>query len=189
MTRRDIPNLLTVGRILLALPLVAVMVQQRFSLALGLFALAGVSDGVDGLLARRYRWTSRLGAILDPLADKVLLVTSFLTLGWLGVLPAWLVTLVIVRDLIIVGGALAYHVLIGTVELRHSLLSKFNTFMQIVLVLTVVVAQVPVALPAWTVPALVYTVVITTVASGADYVWVWGWRAWERREGNRHDDD
>ncbi|MDE2089174.1 MAG: CDP-alcohol phosphatidyltransferase family protein, partial [Gammaproteobacteria bacterium] len=108
MTRRDLPNLISVLRMLLVLPVVALLMTEHYREALLLFGLAGLSDALDGFLAKRYGWTSRLGAVLDPLADKILLVSSYIALGWLRLLPLWLVAAVIVRDLVIVIGAAVY---------------------------------------------------------------------------------
>ena len=109
MRASDIPNLITAGRILLVPPIAWALVQQHFLLALVLFFIAGVSDAADGFLAKYYGWTSRLGALLDPLADKSLLVTSYAALAWIGLLPLWLLVLVVVRDVVIVSGAVVYN--------------------------------------------------------------------------------
>lgn len=171
---RHIPNLISLGRILLTLPIVLALLRQDFHLALLLFALAGISDGLDGFLAKHYRWQSRLGTLLDPLADKILLIASSLSLTWLGLLPLWLVGLILLRDLIIIGGALFWNMLIGQLEARPSIISKINTFVQISLVLAVVGEQAFTWLPAGTLDALVWITLATTLASGIDYVWEWG---------------
>ena len=101
MRASDIPNLITAGRILLVPPIAWALVQQRFLLALILFFIAGVSDAADGFLAKYYGWTSRLGALLDPLADKSLLVTSYAALAWIGLLPLWLLVLVVVGVVVV----------------------------------------------------------------------------------------
>ena len=116
MRASDIPNLITVGRILLVAPVAWALMVQNFSLALILFFVAGVSDAVDGFLAKRFGWTSRLGALLDPLADKFLLVTCYAVLAWNDLLPVWLLVLVLTRDLLIVGGAVAYNFRIERLE-------------------------------------------------------------------------
>jgi len=135
---RDIPNIISIIRILLVLPFVVLILRQEFTWALVLFFVAGVSDGIDGYLAKHNNWTSRLGSILDPLADKLLLVSSFITLGWLNILPVWLVAAVLLRDLAIISGGLAYHVLVGRYEMEPTIVSKLNTFFQIMLVLSTV---------------------------------------------------
>lgn len=185
MRREDIPNLISILRIYLTIPVVWLLLEQRFGWALVLFFIAGVSDGLDGYLAKRNGWESRLGGLLDPLADKVLLVSSFLPLALIGVVPVWLVLLVILRDLVIVTGALVYHYRIAELEAAPSMLSKINTTAQIILVLSVVLDRGLLALPQWLIVSLVWVVCLTTIASGLDYVWVWSRRA--VRIGDRHD--
>jgi cardiolipin synthase len=179
---RHIPNILTAFRFLLVPPVVVLMLKDEFMPALVLFAVAGFSDAVDGFLARRYHWTSRIGGLMDPLADKLLMVSSYLTLGWLGLIPAWLVALVILRDLVIVTGAVIYNARIEQVEATPSVVSKLNTLAQILLVLSVLFSKAVAALPGWWIDALIYGVLVTIVWSGAGYVWTWGRRAWTRSE-------
>ena len=146
------------------------------------FAVAGFSDALDGYLAKRFHWTSRLGALLDPLADKLMLVSAFVTLAWLGLIPPWLVGLIILRDVVIVTGAIVYHMRIEKLEAAPSVVSKLNTFAQILLILAVMFSQAVRHLPSFWMDVLIYTVLITTLWSGFDYVWTWGRRAWLRRE-------
>jgi cardiolipin synthase len=176
VTRRDIPNLITAARIALVWPLVDALLEARFTAALVLFALAGISDGIDGFLARHYGWFTRLGAILDPVADKLLVVSVYVALGWEGFIPLWLVAAVITRDVIIVAGAAAYRFLAGHLEMAPTAASKLNTFLQIALVLAVMLAQLN-WLPGWFSQVLLYAVLISTVFSGLQYVLIWGRRA------------
>ena len=183
MKARDIPNLISFLRILLTLPIVWLLFERQFSYALMLFAVAGFSDGLDGFLAKRFHWQSHLGGLLDPLADKALLMSSFLVLGGLGLIPIWLVILVIFRDLTIMGGALYYHFSVEEVNAHPSLISKLNTLLQIMLVLLVVTDAGPYPLPGLLLQGLIWTTGLTTLISGALYVWVWtnkarskGWR-------------
>lgn len=177
MTRRDLPNLISVLRIVLVVPVTLLLWQEHFTEALYLFAIAGFSDALDGYLAKRYGWTSWLGGLLDPLADKMLLVACYFTLGWQGLLPVWLVVAVLARDVIIVAGATAYHFFVARLEADPTLLSKINTLAQIVLVLAVVFNQaISISLQAFT-DALIYIVACTTVLSGAWYVVSWSRRA------------
>ena len=180
MKLRHIPNILTAFRILLVPLVVMFMLEDEFLPALILFAVAGFSDAVDGFLARRYHWTSRIGGLMDPLADKLLMVSSYITLGWLGLIPPWLVGLVILRDLVIVTGAVIYNARIEQVEATPSIVSKLNTLAQILLVLSVLFSQAVFELPALWIDALIYSVVVTIVWSGVGYVWTWGRRAWKR---------
>jgi cardiolipin synthase len=178
---RDIPNIITVFRLLLVLPVVVLMLNQRFGAALIVFGIAGFSDAIDGYLAKRYNWTSRLGGLLDPLADKLLMLSTFITLAWLGLIPLWLVSLVILRDLVIVSGAIVYHMRIEQLDAEPSLVSKLNTVTQILLVLAVMFTQAIQELPALWMDVLLYSVLATTIWSGLDYVWTWGRRAWQKR--------
>jgi len=177
MRASDIPNLITVGRILLVPPIAWVLIQQHFLLALTLFFVAGVSDAADGFLAKYYGWTSRLGALLDPLADKFLLVTSYLALTWIGLLPLWLLVLVVVRDVVIVSGAVVYNFHIERLEAEPTLISKLNTLLQILLVLLVIVHQATGWGDSGWIEMLIYAVAITVVWSGIDYVITWSRRA------------
>lgn len=177
MQARDIPNLITVGRIVLVAPTTWALLQHQYRLALVLFFVAGVSDGVDGFLAKQFNWTSRLGALLDPLADKALLVCSFAALTWTGLLPLWLFVLVIMRDIVIVSGAVVYHFRVARLDAEPTLISKLNTVLQIALVLVVILETASLWVqPGWIGP-LVYAVAVTTVWSGIDYVVTWSRRA------------
>lgn len=178
MTRRDIPNIISILRIALVLPVVMALLNSQFKLALLLFTVAGVSDALDGYIAKRCGYTSRLGSILDPLADKSLLICTYVALALLGMLPAWLVIAVVVRDMVILAGALAYHMLIGKYEMSPTVISKINTFAQLLLGLIIVLAAAGLyPLSPRLVDWLVYLVLATTIVSGADYVWTWGVRA------------
>lgn len=178
---KDIPNLLSIARILLSLPVAWLLLNERFSEALLLFFIAGVSDGLDGYLAKRFDWRSRLGSILDPLADKTLLVTSFLCLVWVGLIPFWLLALVVGRDLVIVLGGLAFHWLIGQYDMEPTWVSKLNTLLQITLVLALVFSNGLYILPDALLVGLLYGASLTTILSGIDYIWTWGRKAYHAR--------
>ena len=180
MKARDIPNIITALRFLLVPPVVILLLQERFTAALIVFGVAGLSDGLDGFLARRFDWRSRLGGIMDPLADKLLVVSSFVTLGLLGLIPAWLVLLVILRDLVIIAGATFYHMRIEQFDAEPSVASKLNTAAQVLLVLAVLYSSGIQALPVMLMDVLLYGVLVTTLWSGFDYVWTWGRRAMQR---------
>ena len=136
-----VPNLLTVFRMVLIPVFVSLLFYQRFALALGIFILAGITDGLDGLLARRFNQKSQLGTILDPIADKLMLVTSFVVLSMRAVFPQplpshlpvpfWVTIAVISRDVFILVGAAAINVVTGFRGFRPSLLGKINTTVQI----------------------------------------------------------
>ncbi|MBK1641257.1 CDP-alcohol phosphatidyltransferase [Chromatium okenii] len=177
MKLKDLPNIISVLRLIAVLPVVYLLFVDEFGWALVLFAAAGASDGLDGFLAKHYGWQSRLGGILDPLADKTLLVCCFLVLGTRDLIPIWLVLAVICRDLIIVGGAVLYHYQIEILEATPILTSKLNTLMQIVLVVAVIMNAGPVPLPASVLTALIWLNLTTVMISGVQYVWIWGRKA------------
>jgi len=170
----QLPNLITVSRIALAPVLILLLKDQQYAAALAVFLVAGASDALDGWIAKRFKLVTRLGSILDPLADKILLVSSYVMLTVLDQLPFWLTLSVVFRDLLIVSGYLAYTSMVGPVKMSPSNLSKLNTLMQIALIFALLVQlAVPLSYPLLT-EALFYIVFITTVASGVHYVWVWG---------------
>lgn len=176
-----LPNLISVLRILLVGPVAWCLLTQRYAEALLLFVVAGISDGIDGYLAKRFSWQSRLGSILDPLADKLLLVTTYLILAWLEVLPMWLMAAVVARDIVVVGGALAFHWMVGRYAMAPSLVSKANTVAQIVLAVAAVASLSVLPVPPWMLDGMIMVVFATTLLSGADYVWTWGSRAYRTR--------
>ena len=178
---KHLPNIISLIRILLVIPTVSYLWQQEYAKALTVFFVAGASDGLDGFLARRFGWTSRLGSLLDPLADKLLMTALYFTLGLMGQLPVWLVALVIGRDIVIVLGALAYRMLMKEITMQHLLISKLNTGAQILLVLLLIyrLSTFPFAaqIPAGVITILIYFVAVTTLASGLAYVIIWSRRA------------
>jgi cardiolipin synthase len=137
----NIPNLITIARILMVPLTVWLIISEEHFLAFVVFIAAGISDGVDGFIARRYHLKSELGAMLDPIADKLLLVSIYVTLGFQQVLPAWLVILVVSRDVLIVGGVIL-NLLVGKpMEMKPLLISKVNTAAQIAFACAVLAAQ------------------------------------------------
>ena len=132
-----IPNLITLARILLVPVTVWLIISGAYGAAFAAFVVAGASDGLDGYLARRFNWRTKLGAYLDPLADKALLVSVYVTLGFLKELPAWLVIIVVSRDVLIVGAVLLSRLLDHPVKVAPLMVSKVNTAAQIVFVVAV----------------------------------------------------
>lgn len=177
LAARDLPNLLTVARMLLVGPLVYLLLQGAYPAALALAIVAGVSDWLDGALARRFRWQSRFGGVLDPLADKLLMVAVYAALAWLDHLPSWLFALVVLRDVVIVSGGTIYHYRIAKVEPQPTRLSKFNTICQILLMWTVLTMLAGLAVPSGLIDSLIWLVAGTVVATLAQYVIVWSLRA------------
>ncbi|MET0498221.1 MAG: CDP-alcohol phosphatidyltransferase family protein [Steroidobacteraceae bacterium] len=167
---RQIPNGLCVLRMLLVIPVTGLLLQEQFVLTLGVFAIAAVTDGLDGFIAKRFGWCSELGKILDPLADKILLVSVFVTLAVMGLVPAWLAVVAVGRDVIITLGALAYNALYGYPHGKPTIVSKLNTLCQILFVLLVVSAHALGRIPETAVLMLGALVFVVTVVSGLDYV-------------------
>lgn len=128
-----IPNLITLGRIVLVPVVFWLLVSGRVRLAFFAFLLAGISDAIDGFLAKRYRWQTELGAYLDPLADKMLIVCVFVALGVLGELPSWIVITVVSRDILIVAAVLISWLMGHPLHIKPLVISKANTAAQIVL--------------------------------------------------------
>ena len=153
--------------------LILLLKDQQYVLAFYIFIVAGISDGLDGFIAKRFGYVSQLGAILDPLADKLLVVTSYVMLTMTGQIPFWLLLTVAFRDLLIVGGYLINASLSGAAELRPSYASKLNTFMQISLVVVILATEAYGLSLAMLIQILIYVVFVTTVVSGVHYLWVW----------------
>lgn len=164
-------------RIVLVVPIAMALAEQRLPLAALLFFVAAASDGVDGWLARRFGWQSALGGVLDPIADKVLLATVFVTLAYLKLVPLWLMMAAVGRDVIIVAGAIAYRVVIGPVTAHPSLISKINTLCQAAYILAVLSREEFSEPPQWMAIWLGALVFATVIVSGIDYVSVYAKRA------------
>jgi cardiolipin synthase len=184
---RHLPNLITALRMLLVVPLCWLISDGRYAGALVIAAIAGLSDAVDGWLAKRYGWQTWLGGVLDPIADKLLLMAAFLWLAIAGDVPVWLAVLVIGRDLVIVSGAVAYYYLIGRFDASPSRLSKLTTLVQIVFVLGELLRLSHlIDLPDAVRTSAVFITAILTLASGVHYVAVWSARAWRAAQQRRH---
>jgi cardiolipin synthase len=171
--RLSIPNLITLARILLVPVVVWAIASNQMLFAFLLFAAAGVSDAVDGFLAKRFGMASELGAYLDPLADKVLIVSIYVSLGIVDALPRWLVILVVSRDLLIVGGVLFSWLLNKPVGVKPHMVSKVNTAAQLLLV-GLVLAALGFGFDAgWALTLTMIAVAALTLASVAVYLREW----------------
>ena len=178
---KQLPNILTTLRLLLALPLCWLILQREFEAVLWVAVAAGISDGIDGWLARRLDAATRYGAIVDPLADKVMLSGAYPCMAAVALIPWWLAVLVIGRDLVIVAGALAYHSLHGRYDMSPTRIGKLSTFLQIAFALVLLLQQVAPLLPAQLVELLQALVAGVTLASGLHYVYIWSGRALSQR--------
>jgi cardiolipin synthase len=155
---------------LLLVPIAGLLLAGEYRLTLLVFGFAAATDGLDGFLAKRYGWTSELGKILDPLADKILLVGVFIILAALGRVPVWLACVAVARDIVITAGAIVYRRMYGPLQGRPTVVSKLNTLCQILYLLLIVAAG---ALARdWSVVATVLgaLVFVTTTVSGLDYI-------------------
>lgn len=175
-----VPNLLTIFRMVLIPVFVTLLFYQRFLLALAAFVLAGVTDGLDGLFARRFDQRSQLGTVLDPIADKLMLVTAFVVLSMRSVflqplpghlpVPFWVTVAVISRDVFIVVGAAAINIMTGFRGFRPSWLGKLNTTVQIVAIAIIIFAASFPYGTGYYLPTLYVVVFTFAVLSGAHYV-------------------
>ena len=174
-----LPNAISMMRIALILPILLLFVQGEFGWALVLFLIAGMSDGIDGYLAKRFHWNTRLGAFLDPAGDKLLVAWSYGTLAYLGYIPVWLAGIVILRDVVIVSGSFLFHYLVRPLQGEPTRISKLNTALEFMF-LVAVIARAGFAWPDnITITILGTSILVTVVISGYDYVssWVRGARA------------
>ena len=178
---QHLPNTLTLSRMLLAGPLGFLILRQHYDWALAVGFLAGITDALDGFLARRLGVISRFGAALDPIADKALIFTAFLSLAQSGLIPWYLALVVISRDIVIVLGAICYHFLIGAFEFAATPLSKVNMFLQICFCVLVLAVQVVPGIPVIAVTAGSALVLFIAGASGFDYVMKWSIKAVRQR--------
>lgn len=169
---QHLPNVLTLLRMLLVIPFIWFMSQGRYDHALWTLLVAGVSDGVDGFLARQFNWRSQFGSIADPVADKILLVTAYLALGLTHNLAWWVVGVVVFRDLYIFTGAIAYWFVVGRYQGKPTMLSKLCTFLMILLGLGVLCNLVWALIPEPLVLYLSYLVVGLCVVSVGQYTWL-----------------
>jgi cardiolipin synthase len=180
---RHLPNTLTVLRMALVVPLAWMIRETRYDEAVVVAAIAGLTDALDGFLAKRYCWQSWLGGVLDPIADKLMLVACFVTLGLVGAHPDWLTGLVVGRDVVIVAGAVAWHNLIGRIHAQPTRLSKLTTVVQIVYVLAQLLHLSRwLELPPRLLEVLIVLTAVLTAASGLQYVVVWSRKALRRRK-------
>ena len=173
MPLRHIPNLLSTFRIILVIPVVWTLLQGQLIWSLSLFILAGLTDLLDGWLARRQHWDTRVGGFLDAIADKILLIAVYISLWWLEIIPAWLLGLIIGRDMLIIVCTLLYRLQLKRLDPAPSKISKINTFMQISLAVLGINQ-----LGLWPIPTdvlqnIMYTVVITIVLSTLGYINTW----------------
>lgn len=166
----NVPNLITVLRVLLAPLFVVLLLRDQYITALLVFTTAGISDGLDGFIARYYNQRTILGAYLDPIADKLLLMAAYITMAVLELVPEWLTIIVISRDVMILTGIAIFTVTKIDFEARPSIVSKFTTFTQIATIFTALLStSFPIVAVVNT--TLFWVTAVITVVSGLHYVY------------------
>lgn len=175
---RHLPNLISVIRLALIWPILVTLHAGKYIPALALFMAAAVSDGLDGYLAKRFNWTSETGKILDPAADKLLLVTVFVECAWLDLTPWWLTAAVVARDVLIGLGALTFRLWFGELHGRPTAISKVNTAAQLFYVMLVVLNAATGMPPHEVLDTCALLTLATTAVSGVHYVLTFTRRAW-----------
>jgi len=185
----QIPNLITVLRMLLVVPTAWLLWEEYYLDAFVLMIITGLSDALDGYLARRFDWMSELGATLDPLADKLLVAAMFVVFTLQAHIPLWLAAIVLLRDFTILGGAGIYKLLYEEVEIAPTLLSKANTATQLVALCLVLASLSPFGvITQWAASLLqpaFYLLAALGVGSGLDYVVTWGSKAYRQSKQRR----
>lgn len=173
----NIPTVITIVRLLLAPVVAYLIVACHYAGASVVFVAAALSDFVDGAIARRFSLVSELGARLDAIADKVLVLGAVAVLAWQSLLPLWVAGAIVARDVVVLSGAIAYRVAVGHVEMAPSWLSKLNTAFEFAVVTAVMVNAARIFDLARWLPVLFAAVFLTIVLSGTHYVWVWARKA------------
>ncbi|PLW69724.1 CDP-alcohol phosphatidyltransferase family protein [Pseudohalioglobus lutimaris] len=177
-----LPNALTTLRLLLALPLGLLILRHHYALALWIGLLAGITDALDGFTARRLGYFSQFGAALDPVADKLLIMVTFLCFAQIELVPWYVATIVVGRDLIIVSGALCYRVLVGPIHFAATALSKINMLVQICFCVMLLAAQLTPLIGPQVIQGATVLVLMIAVVSGLDYVVTWTRKAHQNQE-------
>lgn len=167
---KQLPNAITLLRIVLLVPFAICLFESRYGAALIILFIAAASDSLDGFLARRYGWRTWFGSVADPLADKLLLTVSFVSLGWLGVMPWWLVGVVLGRDMLILSGSFAYWRLTGHFEGNPTWLGKASTFIAMTAAVWTLLHLAFWPLPPWLLPSLYVLVAVLGIVSALQYV-------------------
>jgi cardiolipin synthase len=175
---RHLPNLICLIRLALVWPVAAALASGNFLLALALFMVAAVSDGLDGYLAKRFNWISELGKFLDPLADKLLLMTVFIEAAWLGLVPWWITAAAVARDVLIGLGALVFRLWFGPLRGRPTIISKINTAAQLLYLMAVMFSAAVGFPPREILDALALLTLVTILLSGYHYMATFTRRAW-----------
>lgn len=183
MILRHIPNALTLFRLGLIVPFLMYLYYQEYVHAFYTFIIAGFTDGLDGWLARSFNWQSFFGSFVDPLADKLLVASSFISLALIGSLPWWLVALVFLRDITISLGVVAWYWFIQRrLHFEPTFVSKLNTTIQLALVTLCLFQLAYFQFPSYLTSSLIYLTALTTAITYIHYVWLGCQKAWPKKE-------
>ncbi len=170
---KTLPNCITLSRIILVIPVLLLLFFESYKSATVLFLLASLTDGLDGILARYLQATSRLGSILDPIADKCLILASMVMLLSLQLFPLWLFVAIIIRDVVLLAGAVVYQMTLHRFEYQPTMISKANTFLQFVLILGILFHQGWGGLDYSRIEIIQFLVFVTSITSFMQYVGTW----------------
>jgi len=182
LTVKQIPNFLSLLRLLLAVPIFILILREDYWSVLWVIFIAGVSDGIDGWLARKLDAVSYFGALMDPLCDKVLLLSAYLALALVDLLPLWVVLFMALRDVIIVAGAVVYYWQFGRYEMQPTLLGKMTTVMQIAFALLLLMQQIYPLFPPLIVNIGLLGVILMIFFSGGHYIYIWTKKAQQAKQ-------
>ncbi len=179
----NIPNSLTLLRLVLVPVVVWLLTVGYYDWALWVFIAAALSDALDGFLARVLDQRTELGATLDPIADKLMLLSTLAVLVWLALLPGWLLGAIVLRDAVIIGGALAYRRRAGHLEVAPTWLGKLHTLLEFVVVLLVLADAAQIFLLGHWLTWLFSLLLLTAFSSATQYFWLWAARRRHTRDG------
>jgi cardiolipin synthase len=179
----NIPNTITLLRIALVPMFVYYCLYGAYDVSIWILLAAGISDFLDGFIARRFNMKTFLGSVLDPLADKMLITASVISLSWVELLPSWLAVAVVVRDLVIVSGAVTYYRRAGSIVMEPTILGKACTFFQFILIFTVLGNRIDLVSVEALLPYLFGATLLATIISGIQYIIVWGKKGAELKTG------
>ncbi|MBF0435958.1 MAG: CDP-diacylglycerol--glycerol-3-phosphate 3-phosphatidyltransferase [Magnetococcales bacterium] len=174
----NIPNFLSFVRIFSVPVFIWMVLNHHHSWGLILFITAAFTDALDGYLAKRLNQITEIGKFLDPIADKVLLISSFVTLTVNGLIPLWITLIVVTRDMVIIIGAVVFQVLTGSLKIEPLNISKINTLLQILFIIIVLFGDL-FAQPSWVFNVILAMVTVTTILSGFSYIFIWTRKAVE----------
>ena len=169
----NLPNIISLGRLCAVPVIIWLILTDNMKGAFWITLIAAISDAIDGIIAKAFNQVTILGGYLDPIADKSLLVCCFLALGYQGYFPIWFVILVVFRDLVIIGGALSFHLMTHSLEMKPIMLSKINTLLQLILIVFVLGSEGFNLNISMSHQFMIYVVGVITLLSGSSYIFLW----------------